>query len=282
MAVTQYIRSAHHLENGQIQSARQAARQALQTSLGFGDGHQESMSLCLLAMIDYFTAQYEAARDYFRRLQESANNRANVQHTAWATLGLGMCAYRLQDLPKARYLLSKAAGSLIEEQTRFTCQALLAMIHLRMGDQQQAEDALDGALALVDRLPIRIAFSAFEGYAELLNAHLLLAHLRGYTKGSVLANRIAQTRELMLTFTRHHPFARARRDLLLGRAAWIAGRPARAYSLWRRADRRAKAMALPLESRLARHSLERASSGAPDPTTDDAVHPDWITWHEEE
>jgi class 3 adenylate cyclase/tetratricopeptide (TPR) repeat protein len=215
-------------------------------------------------LLALYRGRFEPAAAAFVKLYERGARNQNVQHQVWACIGWAECELRGGRTNQAARLLETALELLIEHPDRaeqIRAYGLLAVVRLRQGKTEAAQQAASSAASLIRRLKRPTSFYLLEGYAGVAEVYLSLWE-NGQDSREI--RQAAQRACLALRrFARVFPIGKPRARLWQGRLAQLSGRTEWAQAAWRAGLVSAERLGMPYEAALAHAELGRHGAGEP-------------------
>ncbi len=260
LAVALYTRSTFHAGRAEWEPALELAERAIGTAASASAWQEQGVAYTMHALCQFLTGAFGPAESAYGELLGIARDRYNAQHEAWALYGIGQCQHRVGRLHEASRSVRQGLAvlrNLDDYPSRLICHGVLASIHTRLGQHEQARVSADRAWAQVKRVRVPFVLPTLEGISGMTEAYLELWALElasGATHSGLEAQVRAALRTLAL-FARIFPVGRPRHLLAAGRLAEIRGRRGRAWSAWSHALAESQRLGLPLEQAEAQVAL---------------------------
>ncbi|MCL4262701.1 MAG: AAA family ATPase [Anaerolineae bacterium] len=192
-----------------------------------------------------FTGRFQESNEFARQGLAYSQRSGNRLHDTWHlkqllenSLALGELDEALRVGLETLDLLQEYPNDLVE----ISVYGSLALVYWRLEERRLAyETAVKGASMIANTLPI--AFISQPGHCGVPEVLLRLQEA-GYDAPELPA-QAAQTVKGLRAYARSFPIARPYLHLCLGLAAWLAGKPDRAYKTWRKGIEVAAAQGMP-------------------------------------
>ena len=227
-----------------------------------GDRRALGDALTVQAMSSLYRGEFRRAAAGFDDVHQRGRRDENIQHQVWGLLGKAECLLRAGRLNEAARLLVAALALLTDhpnQAERLRAYGLLAVVRLREGDAQAAQQAAQTAARLIAKLRAPTAHYLLEGYAGVAEVYLSLWETGQDSSDTRRAAR--QTCRALRRFARVFPIGKARARLYQGRLAQLSGQAERARAAWRASLAAAQRLGMPFEAALAHSQLGRHAAG---------------------
>jgi class 3 adenylate cyclase/tetratricopeptide (TPR) repeat protein len=264
----------YQMNAGQLDEAQANLEQALQMSEELavgtaGDRRLWGDSLGLLARTIYFRGELQRAGELYAEL---GGPRSGVMmHRVWALNAQAAVALREGDLDAAMAFLNQARslpGERPEPQQEMITWAHMGIACLRRGDREQAREATDRAVALMEQVKAS-AYTHFEAFAAVAEVYMSLWEAHPEGAGADTKELAAAARYLCDSLRRGTTkTGRPVAWLYQGWYNFLDGHPGRAYKHWGKGLVVAEEVGMPYE--LGRIHLEMGRHAAlDDPARDE-------------
>jgi class 3 adenylate cyclase len=227
-----------------------------------GDRRALGDALTVQAMSSLYRGEFRRAAAGFDDVHQRGRRDENIQHQVWGLLGKAECLLRAGRLDEAARLLVAALALLTDhpdQAERLRACGLLAVVRLREGDAQAAQQAAQTVARLVAKLRAPTAHYLLEGYAGVAEVYLSLWETGQDSSDTRRAAR--QACRALRRFARVFPIGKARARLYQGRLAQLSGQAERARAAWRASLAAAERLGMPFEAALAHSELGRHAVG---------------------
>ena len=242
--------------------------EALQEAEGLleraGDRRALGDALTVQAMSSLYRGEFQPAAAGFDDVHQRGRRHENVHHQVWGLLGMAECELRAGQLDEAARLLEDALALLIDHPDRaeqLRAYGLLAVVRLRQGKAEAAQQAAGAAARLIAMFRAPTAHYLLEGYAGVAEVYLSLWEIGQDCRDTRRAARRAC--RALRRFARVFRIGRPRARLWQGRLAQLSGRPGRAQAAWRASLAAAERLGMRFEAALAHAELGRHAAGTP-------------------
>src|SRR5512132_595931 len=198
-----------------------------------GDRRALGDALTVQAMSSLYRGQFKRAATGFDDVQQRGRRDENIQHQVWGLLGTAECELRVAQLDQAVRLLEAALTLLTDhpdQAEQLRAYGLLAVVRLRQGKAEDAQEAAGAAARLIARFRAPTAHYLLEGYAGVAEVYLSLWEAGQDSSDTSRAARQA-CRDLR-GFARLFPIGKPRARVWQGRLAPLSVRAARAQGAW--------------------------------------------------
>ncbi len=251
---------------------QQTADQANRAGREGGQQRAQDESQLLQAVAVLYQGHFEAAQALLQMVYDSARLRDNLETRWWASVMLVELAVRTAAFDAVTPWLEEAdrlAERIPHPVEHMRLEVLRSKAAIHRGAVEDALATADAALRLTRGGVVHVPW-AVEGYCGLVEAYLDLLE-SGVAERGPLLGKARRSNRLLIRYGVVFPLARPRRLLLRGRLAHATGRRRLAVRCWRRAARRADALAMPWEAAEARRLLAAAEGSEaeddPEPTS---------------
>jgi tetratricopeptide (TPR) repeat protein len=242
--------------------------EALQEAEGLleraGDRRALGDALTVQAMSSLYRGEFQRAAAGFDDVHRRGRRYENVQHQVWGLLGKAECELRAGRLDDAARLLEAALALLtghpdLAEQLR--AYGLLAVVRLRQGKPEAAQQAAAAAARLIARFRAPTSHYLLEGYAGVAEVYLSLWQTG--QDSSDTRRAVRQACRALRGFARVFRIGKPRARLWQGRLAHLSGQASRAQAAWRASLAAAERLGMPFEAALAHCELGRHAASKP-------------------
>ena len=271
-AFVQARTSLYYLVCGKWAEARAAQEQAISLSKRLQDRRQLGEGLILLGMTHYAQGQFEQSQALFQELHALGLQTGNIQHQGWALNGLGLLLWQRGQATEAVQLLEQAQPIFklsADRVAEIFCYEVLALAHLRSGDEQLARQTNEAASRLIAESP-PTPLSAFADYIGVALVYLTLweaAAQRPESEQRLYRQFARRAYRVLRIYAWVFPVGRPRILLTLGLYHWLNGKPAKAMQHWHKGLAFAQKLGQPYEQALLHYEIGRHL-----PPTDPAFH----------
>jgi class 3 adenylate cyclase len=229
-----------------------------------GDRRALGDAFTVQAMSWLYRGELRRAAAGFDDVQQRGRRDENLQHQVWGLLGKAECELRVAQLDQAVRLLEAALTLLTDhpdQAEQLRAYGLLAVVRLRQGKAEDAQEAAGAAARLIGRFRAPTAHYLLEGYAGVAEVYLSLWESDKDAGDTRRAARRA-CRDLR-GFARIFPIGKPRARLWQGRLAHLSGQPERAQAAWRAGLAAAERLGMPFEAALAHAELGGQAADTP-------------------
>lgn len=216
--------------------------------------------MSVLAQIAYFKGELADALQMRTAAYTMAHERGASFQQAWARVWQGTILLRLGRTAEAVPSLEESCTMLAEGRDRLHRLAgygLLALAHWRLGNPQRAWEAAQQVVQQAEDLSL--AYTLLPGPASVAEVSLALWEACGYPpspeRGALAESAWQACRALQ--YTRRLPIGQSSAWLWQGLYAWLAGKPSKARTAWKKSLEAAERLAMPYEQGLAHYELGR-------------------------
>jgi len=260
------VTSVYRLGVGQWTKAQDALGQAAEIADRLGDRRRWEESLVMLELVHSTRGEFARCVELLADLYASARHRNDVQFQRTGLIEQGMLALVLGRVDEAAAFLKAAAAVLTEDETldradQIPYYGLLALVHLRRGEEWLARQAAETAAQLIAQtrptLVTRNASVVAEVYLTLWEA----SHDRPPAERAAVAQAARQACKTLHDFARVFPIGQPRAWLWHGLYEWLAGQPRQAMKAWRKTLAAAERLAMPYDQGLAHYEIGRHATG---------------------
>lgn len=254
------LTSFYSVSMGQWARGRLTAEQAREIFLRLGDWQEEGECMNLLADVAYFKGDLANALHMRTELYKAAHKRGATFQQAWAQVWQGAILLRLGQTDEAVTCLEVSSISLAENRDWMNARAsygLLALAHFRRGDPRRAQHVAEQAATQF--ATSSLAFTLLPGLASVAEVSLALWEASG-DQSSPERGGLAESAWKAckaLRYTQRLPIGRSSAWLWQGLYAWLAGKPSKARTAWKKSLKAAERFAMPYEQGLAHYELGR-------------------------
>lgn len=229
----------------QWEKARQLGAEIRAICEQLNDAQLGATNAGLEGAVARFTGRFQESNEFARQGLAYSQRSGNRLHDTWHlkqllenSLALGELDEALRVGLETLDLLQEYPNDLVE----ISVYGSLALVYWRLGEQRLAyETAVKGANMIANTLPI--AFISQPGHCGVPEVLLRLQEA-GYDAPELSA-QAAQAVKGLRAYARSFPIARPYLHLCLGLAAWLAGKPDRAYKTWHKGIKVAAAQGMP-------------------------------------
>lgn len=254
-----FITSVYDLGVGRLAEVEAVLQQAIQIFERLKDRRNLAECLSLLAMSAQFQGRFQESAEQYHSIYQAACQRGDLQAQVWGLVGRATSLWRLEHREEAKRLLQDALRLLpktLDRAEAVRVHSLLALTHLRAGDNHLAQQAIERAGAHLATAPS--AVKAFEGYANIAEVCITLLESSRATERRRSAEKAAQRASKALhTFARVFPIAKPRAWLWQGCFDWLKNNQEQAYRAWQTSLAEAKTLEMPYEQRLTHFEISR-------------------------
>jgi tetratricopeptide (TPR) repeat protein len=246
---------------GQWENARDLLEQVIQISDRLGDRGRRDDGVSNLAMVDYFQGRLAQSARLFDELMAASQRRSDAHNQGWALRGQVYCLLPQGQWDEALDLLEKLQSLLqqhpdiVDEALHIDLYGLLATVHLRRDEPEQALAAAKKAASLIAKTS-PTSYLSLPGYAGVAETYLSLWE----HPSSPISHRKSQARracQALRSFARVFPVGQSRAYLWQGVFEWQAGRRYVAEELWNKGLVAAKQLEMPYAEGLIHYETGR-------------------------
>ncbi len=255
---------------GQWKDAHDLLEQVIQISDQLRDRERRDDGVSNLAMVEYFQGRFLQSAELFDELLAASHRRSDAHNQGWALRGQVYCLLPQGQWAEALNLLEKLQSLLqqhpdiVDEALHIDLYGLLATVHLRRDEPEQAFAAAEKAASLIAKTS-PTSYLSLPGYAGVAETYLILWEQNPNSKIENLKSKARRACHALRSFARVFPVGQPRAYLCQGMFEWLAGRPREAHRLWTKSLAAAKRLDLPYSEGLAHYEMGRRL-----PTTDPA------------
>jgi len=255
---------AYRLGVGQWAQAEDALSQAADIADRLGDQRRCEESLTLVPMVYYYQGAFARSEALFATSYASTRRSEDPQLHRLRLIGHGMATFRLGQMDATVGLLEAAAAlpttsEPMDRAAEIPHYGLLAVVHLRRGEEQLALQAAEtAAQRIAQSRPTLNTF--FEGCASVAEVYLALweaSHGQPPAERTVLAQRARHACQDLHRYAHVFPIGQPRAWLWQGLYEWLAGKPGKARKAWQQSLAAAERLAMPYEQGLAHYEIGR-------------------------
>ncbi len=250
---------------GQLEAAEKSFAEAIDISRRLGDWTHWGETVAAAAQAAYYLGHFERGRQAWSELYEQAKKRGDELQAAWGLNGRSEALLKFGregHADEAVALLDEAIAlyqSNIDLISLMGSYGLLALAHVRRGDNQAARLAAEAGLRLADQLGAPTGYYSLNGYAHVARTYL---HLREQDRSSSeLAKQSQCACKALDRYARTFALGKTSAGLCRGLAKAIEGNHRAAFKAWREALSHAQQLdALPYEQGLVHYEIARHAS----------------------
>lgn len=253
-----FLTSVYRVGTGQLDRVERDLVRAATISERIGDPRFFGESRTVLAMSALYRGDFARAAEGFVEVGALGRRHDNAQHRVWAALGEAEARRRRGERELESRALDAAraelASPIVQTLERLRFEGLLADAACSRGDLDDALAHAKNAREHANALLVPTAHYLLEGHAGIARAFL-----HGWSRGVVSRSEAFRAIGALETYAFIFRIGVPRALRLRGDAAWIAGHPRLARSLWGRAAIRAESLGMRWERDHARDAENEAA-----------------------
>ena len=236
---------------GQWSKAESLMRQVIETAELVGDRSRWGDGVGNLAIVHYLQGNFEQCAKLSDDFYTAARQRNDIHNQAWALRGKvygllpqGKFTEALEYLEIINTLLAQDTH-IVDEALRIDLNGLLALVHLRLNQPQQALAATEKALSVAQNT-MPTSYLSLPGYAAIAETYLTLWEEDNSKPRQKSANKTQNPQpttqnsklhpksalKALRGYARVFPIGQPRALLWQGVYQWVSGRQNSAYKLW--------------------------------------------------
>lgn len=227
-----------------------------------GDQSRWADAVGNLGMVAYFQAQFAPSAKLFDDLAAAAEHHNDVHNQAWAIRGqiytllpLGRFDEALTLLARLRDLIT--GHHIVDEALNIDLYGLLAVVHLRRSEPEQALAAAERAGDMIAQIS-PTSYLSLPGYAGIAETYLTIWESQDYANYPAFNQTLAKRAcKVLNRFAGVFPIGQPQANLWQGRLAWLSGRTGRAKRLWAKSLKTAEQLQMPYAQALAHYEIGR-------------------------
>jgi hypothetical protein len=260
----------YHAGVGHWDLAQSLLQQVIDIAERMGDRTRWADGVSNLAMIPYFQGHLNRSAKLFDDLATAAFHRKDAHNEAWALRGQAYCLLPQGKLNQAKASLTTLQVLLsdnphvVDEALNIDLHGLLAVVHLRSGEPELANQAAEEAARLIAKTS-PTSYLSLPGYAGVAETYLILweTQLENPTAKNLkskiknLKSKARRACKALRSYARVFPIGQPRAYLWQGLFEWLSGRPHLAKELWLKSLAAARQLGLPYAEGLAHYELGR-------------------------
>jgi tetratricopeptide (TPR) repeat protein len=236
-----------------------------------GDHYRWDDGIGNLAIVDYFTGNFERSADLSQQAFDSARHRSDVHNQAWALRSKVYCLLPTGYFDEADHYLRELSDLLeedlhiVDQALRIDLQGLWALVKFRQGDKDTARAMAKQALELMaDTSPVSyLSLPGYAGTAQMLlrlweqtilaTQQLQICDLSQADFSERPISLVMATRQAcnyLRGYARVFPIGQPQAYLWQGVYAWQSGRRRLARDYWQQGVKSARRLAMPFDEGL--------------------------------
>lgn len=254
---------------GQWADARPELEKALKIFDELGDHRQWGECLSIMAVNYILEGNYSKGKEVYELLMESAKERNNSLHEAWALGWATHIAFRKGRTELSLSLVKKGLDILTENEdlsAEFDLYGMLALANARLGKLEAGLNAADMALVKIGQSSPNL-YSAYIGFAGVAEVSMKLFERtvdddRLQEQRDSAINNLRQTCKQLQQFSRIFPIGAPTAYYYFGHYHRLKGNHQKSITAWRKSHIYAERLGMPYELGLASFELGRYLSQA--------------------
>ena len=226
----------YYIGVGNWSKARELFEQIVEISKRLGDQRRWEGGIDNLACMCYFRGNFVSGAELADSVYTSASHRNDMHFQSMGLHGKASCLLHLGKfdeaiicLEKLQTLLTKGS-EILDKALRAGVHGLLAILHLRRSEYQQAFEQANQATDLITTESFLNGYIAFSGYAGVAEVYLTLWGSQ-YPKPGI--DKLAQKAcKILHRYARVFPIVKPRAWLCQGAYYWLTNKPSKAHKAW--------------------------------------------------